>query len=64
MTYLELTTQRLDLQPTDTVVIKHPAVLSPESKRLLLENAKSVFPNHKVIVLDAGADIVAVGEQV
>lgn len=54
--------QRLRLRPDDRVVVRVPGVhLVEEQRERLRQLVRTVFPDHAVLVLDAGAELGVVG---
>jgi len=55
--FLEVEFQRMAIGKNDTIVISAPALLTGEQMHHLEEQAKSTFPEQKIIILDGGLKI-------
>lgn len=53
--------ERLNLQPSDVVVLHVPTMLSIEARANFHEHLQRFFPGHKTLVLDGGIKVAAVG---
>lgn len=58
---LEFVLERMQLDPTDTVVIMSEKPLDDDSIVEIQCRAKALLPGHRIIVLDCGMRIAAVG---
>ena len=54
--------QRLQLKPGDTIVLLTEKTLMIEQKAQMTSSMHALFPGHRVLVLDNGAQIAVVGE--
>ena len=54
---LRFTVGKLDLKPGDMVVVKFPGKLTADGVDALQRGLKEIFPDHRAIVLENGADI-------
>jgi hypothetical protein len=51
---------KLELKPGDTIVLSHALKLSFEIMGRLKSQLESIFPGHRVLVLDKGLDLSVV----
>lgn len=56
-----LSIQRLQLQPTDCLVVSCPMLLSMEQRVAIRDTVLRKFPGYECLVLDAGLTLAAVG---
>ena len=58
---LEFVIERMQLDPTDTVVIMSEKPIDDEALDEIQCRAKALLPGHRIIVVDCGMRIAAVG---
>jgi len=52
--------QKVGLQPGDVIVLRSPVFLGRETIHQMTQIMKSVWPDHRVVVLDAGLTLEVV----
>jgi len=57
---MEMTVQPLNLNPGDVVVVRTPSGLTCEQHKHLLATFGTLFPGHRIVTLDRGAELTTV----
>ena len=55
--FLEVPFSRMRCGIKDVIILCHPGILGDAACKLLLESAKGVFPNNRIVVVEEGMKI-------
>jgi hypothetical protein len=53
--------QRVRLEPGDVLVVRYDGILASSAKDRVAQQFETLFPDHKVIVMDGGPKVSVVG---